>query len=94
MGKHVQAGEEAGNFAAGRRRAGVVPARWAGLPDADQPGSAEGDERGDKEGEGVTGEKPGTGSRGKLQNLYHGEHGGTEDTGTSSSHGAGVDFSG
>jgi hypothetical protein len=26
-----------------------------------------------------------SGSRGDLQNLYHGEHGGTEDTGSSSS---------
>ena len=53
MGRHVQAGEEAGDTAAGRRRAGVVPTSGAGLPDADQPGSAEGDERGEKEGAGV-----------------------------------------
>ena len=53
MGRHVQAGEEAGDAAAGRRRAGVVPTSGAGLPDADEPGSAEGDDRGEKEGAGV-----------------------------------------
>ena len=53
VGRHVQAGEEAGDTAAGRRRAGVVPTSGAGLPDADQPGSAEGDDRGEKEGAGV-----------------------------------------
>ena len=53
VGRHVQAGEEAGDTAAGRRRAGVVPASGAGLPDADQPGSAEGDDRGEKEKRGI-----------------------------------------
>src|SRR5260370_32242995 len=31
----------------------MVPTGWAGLTDADQPGSAEGDDRGEKEGAGV-----------------------------------------
>jgi len=53
VGRHIQAGEEAGDTAAGRRRAGVVPTSGAGLPDADQPGSAESDDRGEKEGAGV-----------------------------------------
>ena len=53
MGWDVQAGEEAGDAAAGRRRAGVVPTSRARLPDANQPGSAEGDDRGAKEGAGV-----------------------------------------
>ena len=61
MGRHVQAGEEAGDAAAGRRRAGVVPTSGAGLPDADQPGSAEGDERGEKEGAGVSVSRKGYG---------------------------------
>jgi hypothetical protein len=53
VGGDVQAAKEAGDVAAGRRRAGVVPAGRAGVPDADQPGSAKDDDRGEKEGAGV-----------------------------------------
>jgi hypothetical protein len=53
VGGDVHGGKEASDVAAGRRRTGVVPAGGAGVPDADQPGSAEGDDRGEKEGAGV-----------------------------------------
>lgn len=55
LGWHVQASEKAGDAAAGRRCAGVVSTGRAGVPDANQPGSAEGRGGGEEESAGVTG---------------------------------------